>query len=478
MHTLCEKRYPLTAFLSFLTIALFIGPLAFSADTIPLTEPLTENRPLDVVMVEGIDRFALRAIEDAKQKRIANWARDVFESKSPTKAQEYKRQDFAKIIGCTEQRVHDTQIQTIATIDQSSMVESNSVFAIHHVRWSALNGIDAEGYFLKPRGKILARVVAIPDADWNPEQICGLSESPTRYAADLAAMGCEVLVPTVVNRGNEYSSNPNIQRFTNLSHREFIYRQAFELGRHIIGYEVQKVLAAVDIFEDRNKRHGKCPIGVCGVGEGGLLAFYSSAIDTRIDATLVSGYFNQRDNVWQEPIYRNVWRLLENFGDAQIAAMIAPRSLMIEVNPNLPIPSELPDRGRRVAAPGQITRPDPALVKQELKLAQKAWDVFSTQDSLHDGGSGKLRHKILPEESSQPISSETVLEFIRLLLHDAPAKIPRIIPDYTLKTAVDTSISANRQKRAITQMTAYTQRLLQLSHRTRDAYWNQLDRSS
>ena len=33
---------------------------------------------------------------------------------------------------------------------------------------------------------------------------------------------------------------------TNQSYREWIYRMAFETGRHIIGYEVQKVLAAID----------------------------------------------------------------------------------------------------------------------------------------------------------------------------------------------------------------------------------------
>ena len=36
-----------------------------------------------------------------------------------------------------------------------------------------------------------------------------------------------------------------------LTSREFAYRSAFELGRHLIGYEVQKVLALVDLVVDR-----------------------------------------------------------------------------------------------------------------------------------------------------------------------------------------------------------------------------------
>ena len=62
-----------------------------------------------------------------------------------------------------------------------------------------------------------------------------------------------------------------------LTNREFIYRSAFELGRHIIGYEVQKVLALVD-----QQRRAQPPIGEHGLaylamGKGGRSALYASA---------------------------------------------------------------------------------------------------------------------------------------------------------------------------------------------------------
>jgi dienelactone hydrolase len=83
------------------------------------------------------------------------------------------------------------------------------------------------------------------------------------------------------------------------------------MGRHIIGYEVQKVLAAVDYFASRNQAgvDKKIAIGIAGYGEGGLVALYSAAVDERVTAALVSGYFQQREKVWQEPVYRNVWAL-------------------------------------------------------------------------------------------------------------------------------------------------------------------------
>ena len=65
-----------------------------------------------------------------------------------------------------------------------------------------------------------------------------------------------------------------------------------------------------------------------GFGEGGLLALYTAAIDTRIEATVVGGYFQAREAVWKEPIYRDVWGLIREFGDAELAGMIAPRALL------------------------------------------------------------------------------------------------------------------------------------------------------
>ena len=160
-------------------------------------------------------------------------------------------------------------------------------------------------------------MIAIPDADQTPEAICGLTEGvppASQFARRLAESGCRVLVPTLISR----ELQARLGRAT-LTNREYLYRSAFELGRHLIGYEVQKVLAGVDWFV-KDAGAGGAKIGVMGWGEGGLLALYAGALDPRIDAVCVSGYFDSRQNVWQEPIDRNVFGLLEQFGDAELAS--------------------------------------------------------------------------------------------------------------------------------------------------------------
>ena len=103
------------------------------------------------------------------------------------------------------------------------------------------------------------------------------------------------------------------------------------MGRHIIGYEVRKIEAALNWFEAEDaKIPDPLAIGLVGYHEGGLLALHTAALNPRVQSTLVSGYFNERNQVWSEPIYRNIFGQLNHLGDAELAAFIAPRTLIVE----------------------------------------------------------------------------------------------------------------------------------------------------
>src|SRR5690606_35861751 len=152
-----------------------------------------------------------------------------------------------------------------------------------------------------------------PDADQTPEQIAGLEPltGGAPFGLRLAESGWQVLVPLVLDRHTTFTAGTDIfplqpwrdirprQYSPGPNHREWVYRQAYVMGRHVIGYEVQSVLAAIDEFR---LRQPQAPVGVAGYGEGGLIALYAAAVDYRINAALVSGYFGPRENLWEEPI--------------------------------------------------------------------------------------------------------------------------------------------------------------------------------
>jgi hypothetical protein len=102
-----------------------------------------------------------------------------------------------------------------------------------------------------------------------------------------------------------------------------------------------------------------------------LIAFHAAALDTRIEAVVVSGYFDSRQRIWEEPIYRNVFGLLQEFGDAEIATLIAPRSLIVEHSPAPKVGGPPPARsGRSGAAPGKLATPDYETVEVEFERAR------------------------------------------------------------------------------------------------------------
>ena len=345
---------------------------------LPGTEPLTNGGDCSAQMVAGIERWLMRETGRVRTNRAKWW-----QGETTGAIQQSMRARLRERIGAVDARLPGPRLQFLgdgaatAEIFRSTGPQG---FIAARVRWPLFEGVFGEGLLLEPLGTngqpapTLASVVAIPDADQTPEMLAGLAPGlPARsqFARHLAANGCRVLIPTLVSRRDEWSGNDKLKRFTNQPHREWIYRPAYEMGRHIIGYEVQKVVAAFDALQNsQSGRPGPTRVGVAGYGEGGLIAFYAAALDPRMEAALVSGYFNEREALWQEPIYRNVFGLLREFGDAEIASLIAPRRLIVEYSPGPKVNGPPSARaGRSGAAPGKIMPLEFSAIEAEVRRA-------------------------------------------------------------------------------------------------------------
>ncbi len=454
-------------------------PLSFP-DVLPGTQPLTIDRPLDEVMVEGIDRYALRAIEEAAAARPGKWRRDVSSPEAYQQSLEPYRQKLREILGVVDPRVAGRGLEELSrtsltgTDTPGTRVarSDNEFYSILPARWQVLEGVTAEGVILEPAAdEIVGQVIALPDSVWTPEEFCGAD--PDRPEASLLArwfaeQGFLVIIPTLISRDDTHAGNPEIA-LTNQSHREWIYRQAFEVGRHVIGYEVQKVLAAVDACVAFNTEvEADLPIIVAGVGDGGLLALHSAALDPRIDVTLVSGYFQPREGLWREPIDRNVWRKLTEFGDAELAGMIAPRPLIIEAAgvPDVTTPYAIKPNRRGGAAPGEIRTPKLVDVQSEFDRAAALYQAVDAKESLKLIVSG-------PGGTGTPGSTAALRAILEQL------EIDEVDYDMGEPLKLDAVVDAQeRQRRQVEELTRFTQRLLQLSVKTRDRNWGQGDRST
>jgi dienelactone hydrolase len=379
-----------------LLLILIVLVFPVSAQILPFqAAPLMGDDDLSVVMVEGMNRYFDKKIEDAVNKRSQYRNVDFSSPGLYSRSMDPNRERLKKIIGAVDERLSVISMDFISGTSVSAKVAGNELFDAYAVRWNVFAGIHGEGLLLQPKGDIRSRLVVIPDADQIPEMVIGSYPglaNEMQYARRLAESGCQVIIPVPVNRSCELSGNERLNRFTNQPHREWVYRQAYTFGRHLIGYEVQKVLAAIDWFEQEN-RDKPLPVGIVGWGEGGLIGFYSAAVDTRIDAALISGYFQNRDNLWEEPIYRNLFGVLREFGDAEIAGMIAPRKLIIEYSVHPEVagpPSQLTREGggrsNNSAAPGRITTPSFDDVNDEFERAKKLSGQYGTSLKLISDG--------------------------------------------------------------------------------------------
>ena len=441
-----------------------------SAAPLPDTAPLTANGDFATQMVDGIDRFLTRQTEHALEDRARFWKRDTSSPQAYEQSVSLNRERLRRMLGVVDSRKPFDAPTLIATIKQSALIGRGHGYEAYAVEWPVIGAIHGEGVLLVPLGaKPVADVIAIPDADQTPETLAGLSPGiapESQFARRLAENGCRVLIPTLISRDDTYSMPPSGQK-TNQPHREYVYRPAYEMGRHIIGYEVQKVLAGVDWFE-RESAGGPSHIGVIGYGEGGLLALYAAAIDTRIKIACVSGYFDSRQNLWQEPIYRNVFGLLREFGDAEIASLVAPRTLIVEASwgPQVDGPPA-PHDGRSGAAPGRLVSPQLGSVRSEFERAKALL-----------GGNPALDHSDLVVSGKDGQGPFGTAEALGKFTHDLGIThdlAPLAQQPESLRPRFD---SQDRMKRQIDQMQEFTQSLVRGSDAVRKRFWSKANPSS
>lgn len=452
---------------SFIFLSLFsLSSFAIKAQhPFPFTsEPLTEQTDFSAKMVAGVDRFLTGETNRIQKERPGLWNRDF--SSVPafqqSIASEYKL--LAARVGLAEDRVAP-QLQILTNLHARGLKAFKIDLAgcsISAIRWQVLDGLCAEGLLLQPKGKIRARMVMVPDADVVPEVLAGLQQAPDAgfgAAQQMANAGFEVIIPVLISRGDRYSGNKSLNMFSNQTHREWIYRQAYEVGRHVIGYELEKIFSAIDWLESRNKLEGNnLLIGVAGHGEGGLLSLYAAALDQRISSTLVSGYFDAREKLWQEPIYRNIFGLLTHFSDAEIAVMAWPRPLIVEYakGPEISGPPAVTD-DRSGASPGIITTPGFTGSQAEFNRAK----------ALEPAGQNHLQWIGGTATAVSPFSPAALKAFAHGLKVELPAQFS-LSPHQVRKSEwVDPE---QRQERAVREMEAHVQRVVAICHRTRDEH--------
>lgn len=426
-------------------------------DQLADTEELVWTGELADRMMDGLHRFVEQKIATAIEARDQQWRRDTSFAAAYEKSIASNRDRFRKIIGMVDPRV-PAHLERIAEDDVPAVLAERTNGRVLRVRWSVLDGVSAEGLLIEPIQSPLAHVIVVPDAGQLPEDLV-LSQFH-RFVWELVAARVQVLIPVLIDRSDRWSGNDRVT-FTNQTHREWIWRQSYHMGRHIIGFEVQKVLAAVDWVEGKYGQNAK--VAVAGYGEGGLIGLYAAAVDVRLESCLTSGYFEARTRPWEEPLYRHVWSLTREFGDAELGAMVAPRSLIVEYStvPKVDGPPPAVAGHRAAAAVGRLTTPPFDTVKGE----------FDRMNQLVPGGFQQrvlLSHPTRPGQPADPFSSAASTQLLKTLGLTSALATP-VLP--AAKASDFKPDAAERQHRQVVELERFVQRLVRDSDGVREKYF-------
>ncbi len=420
----------------------FLVAACLRAQSLPGTGEITWSEPdLSSRLMDGAHRFVERKIAEAPARRSAYWNRDFSSTAAYDASVAPSRERLKRILGVVDARL-PAAMEWYGDEANPTLVAETSRYRVYQVRWPVLEGVWGCGLYVQPNSVPAARAVLIPDAGQLPEELLGLAPGTPvalHAARRLAENGFELVLPVTVSRARLVTDDPALKQ-SDQTYREWIYRQAFHLGRHVIGYEIQTALAAVDWLRSRPGQG--LGVGIAGYAEGGLTAFYSAATEPAIAAALVSGYFDSRQRVWSEPIYRNVWSLLQEFGDAEVAGLILPRGLVIE---HAPVPEITGHKG-------DWHTPDQATVAAEV-------------DRIERGGLLPPPDLIISAEG--PCSDAALLAFAQKLGVNSLAPLSNELPAER-RRSFD---APARHQRFVRELEGHVQRLVQGAAHVRDAWF-------
>ncbi len=316
---------------------------------------------------------------------------------------------------------------------QSKILSESASIKVEDVTLTMDSGLTARALIFLPKSVALAGgVIAIPPATESREEFAGVTEGakPAAWLKVLLARKLAVAVPITIERSDNH---PICQQAGGKDRRRVLWRAGFIVGRTVVGLEVQQALALRQYLASRGELAAK-PIAIIGRGQGAMTALYAGAVDEHFAAVASLDYFERRENCWQEPVDRVLNGQLNEFGDAEVAALIAPRPLYIGTS-----------QGSTIAQ---------ARVDAEVARARRFYQGLKVEDHLVN---------LAPQESTLETSAMKIAATLGAKEVANPSEITLQIPYAQIERARDQQFESWFQ---------YLQNLIAASSQAREQYWH------
>lgn len=260
----------------------------------------------------------LEALIGAKQREAAK-TRGEYQKRIFEDPERY-RADLRRMLGWP---LVDCDVVGLPSVRSEKLADEEG-YSIYRMHFEILDGLEMTGLFFKMNGEERKPLVLVQHGgSGTPELIAGVYGSTSNYNDMLPrvlARGVHVFAPQLLLWENKYEVPFD---------RKAIDARLKRVGSSIAAVEIYGLMRILDYFEAQ--AFVSC-FGMVGMSYGGFYTLFLSAIDKRIKSAVSCSFFNTRDQIpWSDWTWQ---RSAELFDDAEIACLVYPRKLCIEIGEN------------------------------------------------------------------------------------------------------------------------------------------------
>lgn len=259
----------------------------------------------------GIESFIEREMKKAELRR-KEYIKDIFDDP------EKYREKFRKLLGyplCGEMDHKPIDVK-------STKLSEEEKYTIYRMQYEMIDGITMTGLFFRVKGYEKRPLVIVQHGGLGtPEAISGMYGSTSNYNDMLQRVikhDVHVFAPQLLLWADKKYDVP-FDRYE-------IDNKLKSVGSSIAALELYGIMRGLDYFETLPEVD---KFGMVGLSYGGFYTQCMAALDTRILSAISCSYFNRR-----EACFHSDWTWfdsLNHFGDAELACLVYPRRLCIEL---------------------------------------------------------------------------------------------------------------------------------------------------
>ena len=216
-------------------------------------------------------------------------------------------------------------------------IGSDDMADLFRVQVEVMPGLRFGGLLFRSRtAEKLPLVVVQHGGSGTPGLISGLYGDTANYNDMLRrvlARGVHVFAPQLLLWNKE--------RYHIDYDRNAVDNQLKQLGGSITALEVYSIMRSIDVLSTQPWADAD-RIGMVGLSYGGFYTLFTAAADPRIRSALAAGFFNDRiKHNWTDWTWQNA---AHTFLDAEVAALVAPRTLTLQLGTRDELFAEEPAR--------------------------------------------------------------------------------------------------------------------------------------